>query len=58
MHYRAPHLAFSRVPRIPNINYLQLTKLTPLLEQETIIVSSCGQSEAAPHPTSGIKTKT
>jgi hypothetical protein len=46
----------SRIPRIPDINYLQLAKITPLLEHETIIVSSCGQPEAAPYPTSGIKT--
>lgn len=42
----------------PNGNYLQLAKATPLLEHETIIVSHCGQSEATPHPTPGIKTET
>ena len=42
----------------PNGNYLQLAKTTPLLEHETIIVSHCGQSEATPHPTPGIKTET
>lgn len=49
---------FSRVPRIPNINYLQLAKITPLLEDETVIVTGCGQSEAAPYFLAGIKTKT
>jgi hypothetical protein len=31
---------------------------TPLLEHKAIIVSNCGQSEAAPYPTCGTKTKT
>jgi hypothetical protein len=48
----------SRVLSPPNLNYLQLTKITPLLEHDTITVSSCGQSEAAPYPTLGIKVKT
>lgn len=46
------------VPRFPNINYLQLAKIMPLLEDETIIVTGCGQSEAAPYFLAGIKTKT
>ena len=30
----------------------------PLLERERVTVSGCGQTEAAPYPTPGIKTKT
>lgn len=41
-----------------NISYLQLAKMTPLVEQETIIVICCGHSEAGPYPTPRIKTKT
>jgi hypothetical protein len=32
----------SKALRIPNINYLQLAKISPLLEHETDIVSSYG----------------
>lgn len=48
---------FSGVPKIPNINYLKLSIITPLLEHETITVSGCGKPEAAPYLTTGIKTK-
>lgn len=34
----------SRVPIILNINYLQLTKITPLLQHRTIIVGGRGHS--------------
>jgi hypothetical protein len=47
-----------RVSRIPIISHLQLAKITPLLEQETITVSGCGQLDKAPYPTPWIKTKT
>jgi hypothetical protein len=53
----SPIYNLSRVPRIPNINYLQVAKIMPLLEYSTVRVSSCGQSESAPSPTPGIKTK-
>jgi hypothetical protein len=33
-------------------------KMAPLLDHATVIVSYCGQSEAAPYPTLGIKAKT
>jgi hypothetical protein len=45
-------------PESPELNYLELTKIMPLLEHETIIVNSCGQIEVAPYPTPGIITKT
>jgi hypothetical protein len=46
------------VPRIPNVNYLQLAESHSCQSMRQIIVSCCGQSEAATHPTLGIKTKT
>ena len=39
-------------------NYLQLAKPHLCQSMRQIIVSCCGQSEAAPYPTPGIKTKT
>jgi hypothetical protein len=51
-------LAFMYSPGSPELNYLQLAKITPLLEHEIIIVNGCGQTEAAPYPTPGIKTRT
>ena len=39
-------------------NYLQLAKSCPWWSTKQIIVSCCGQSEAAQHPTPGIKMKT
>jgi hypothetical protein len=50
--------ALSRVPRIPNINYLQLSETRPCQSTRQIIVSCCGQSETVPYPIPGIKTKT
>ena len=47
-----------RVPRIPNINYLQLAESYPCQSMRQIIVTCCGQSEAATYPTPGIKMKT
>jgi len=47
----------SQDSRILNTNYLQLAKITPLLEHEAIIVNGRGRSEATPYPTPGIKTK-
>lgn len=49
--------ALSRVPRLPNINYVQLAKIVPFLQQETNIVNGYGQ-RTAPYPKPGIKTKT
>lgn len=51
-------LTFISSPETPELNYLQLAKITPLPEQETIIVIGCGQTEAASYSTPGIKTKT
>lgn len=48
----------SRVLRTPNVECLQLAKITLLLEQERNHSCGCGQSEVAPYPTPGIKTKT
>lgn len=43
----------------PELNCLQLVlNITPLLDHEAIMVNGCGQTEAAPHPTPGIKQKT
>jgi hypothetical protein len=48
----------SRLPRIPNVNYLQLAKSCSHQTMRQIIVSCCGQSEVAPYPIPGIKAKT
>ena len=48
---------YSRVPRISHLSSLQLAESCPCQSRRQIIVSCCGQSEAAPCPTSGIKTK-
>jgi hypothetical protein len=37
---------------------MQLEKSCPYQSTRQIIVTCCGQSKAAPYPTSGIKTKT
>jgi hypothetical protein len=42
----------------PCRNYLQLAKSHPCKSTRQIIVSCCGQSEAGPYLTLGIKTKT
>jgi hypothetical protein len=39
-------------------NYLHLAKSCPYQSMRQIIVSCCGQSEAVPYPTPGIKAKT
>jgi hypothetical protein len=44
----------STVPRIPNINDLYLEESHSSQSMRQIIVSCCGQSEAAPCPTPGI----
>jgi hypothetical protein len=44
--------------RPPELNGLQLVKIMPLPEHEIIIANGYGQTEAAPYPTPGIKTKT
>jgi hypothetical protein len=54
----SPIYTLSRVLRIPSVNYLQLVNITALLEHETIIVSGCERSEAAPYLTPGTKAKT
>lgn len=41
----------------PELKYLQLAHLEPLLVLETTIVNSPGQAEAALYPTPGVKTK-
>jgi hypothetical protein len=49
----------SRVPRIPDVNYLQQAESHPCQSTRQIIVSCCAQSEVhPPYPTLGIKTKT
>jgi hypothetical protein len=45
-----------RVPKIPNVNHLQLAEIIPLLEHGTNH-SSCGKPEAAPIPYLGLKQK-
>ena len=47
--------AFIPSPESPELNYLQLAKITPLLMYETITVTCY---EAASYPTPGNKTKT
>jgi hypothetical protein len=45
--------------RVPRIKLLAAGKKScPLLEDRTIIVNDCGQSEGTPYPTPGIKPKT
>jgi hypothetical protein len=47
-------VAFIPSPESPELNSLQLARIMPLLEQETIIAKGCGQTEAH----LGIKRKT
>jgi hypothetical protein len=42
-----PNYTLSRVPRLPNINYLQLAKIVPFLQQETTIVNGYRQRTAS-----------
>lgn len=55
---RALEFIPSQDSRILNTNYLQLAKITPLLEHETIIVNGRGWSEATRIPHLGLKQKT
>lgn len=45
---------FIPFPEFPELNHLQLAKIMPLLEHETIIVNGFRQTEAGPYPTPGI----
>jgi hypothetical protein len=49
--------SLSRVPRIPNVYYLQLAEHSPARACRQIRVSCCGQSEAVIYLTPGSNTK-
>lgn len=50
-------LPFTLSPESPELNYLQLAKIMPLLKHETIIVNGCGQTEMPHIPHLDLKQK-